>query len=138
MAKQELMNEAFSLINQLRPLLDEAERSLTSARNWGFVDLLGGGFITDLIKHSKVGKARSNMEQVNYLMQRLQTVLGSIRLPQDYGVNISRLATFADFFFDGTLADGYMTFKLLENLNGVRSLKQKLNLLETKLREYKR
>ena len=34
--------------------LREAQNKLNSARNWGIFDMLGGGLITDLIKHSKM------------------------------------------------------------------------------------
>lgn len=127
------VNEAITITNQLLDLVQDAEKSLTSARNWGFIDLLGGGFITDLIKHSKISKASNSMDQVNYLMQRLQSVLGSIQIPQNYNMNLGGFSTFADFFFDGTLADGYMTYKIMSSIEEVRSLKNKLYTLKSRL-----
>lgn len=127
------VNEALSITNQLLDLVQDAEKSLTSARNWGFIDLLGGGLITDLIKHSKLSRASNSMNQVNYLMQRLQSVLGSIQIPQDYNMKLGGFSTFADFFFDGTLADGYMTYKIMSSIEEVRKLKEKLFSLKQKL-----
>ena len=49
------VNQALKLTDQLIATLDDAERQLSSARNWGFLDVLGGGFIVDLIKHSARG-----------------------------------------------------------------------------------
>ena len=127
------VSEAINLTNQILGYVEQAERSLSSARNWGFFDVLGGGFITDLIKHSKLSRARSAMDDVNYLMQRLQQVLGSIQMPADYRMEIGNFATFADFFFDGVFADVYMVSKIMQSLDEVRRLKSKLYELKVKL-----
>ena len=133
MANEPQVNEALSLVNQLIPLVNDAERSLSSARNWSFLDVLGGGFFTDIIKHSKLSKASSTMYDVNYLMQRLQVVLGSIKFPVDYRMNVGGFATFADFFFDSGLVDAYMLSKIWTSLNEVRKLRDKLYDLKGKL-----
>ena len=133
MANVPQVNEALQLTNQLIDLVGDAEKKLTSARNWGFLDVLGGGFIVDLIKHSKLGSASQTMDQVNYLMQRLQTVLGSISIPNDYTMQVGGFATFADFFFDSGVVDIYMTAKIMNSLSEVRKLKNKLYQLKVKL-----
>ncbi len=133
MANVPQVNEALQLTNQLIDLVGDAEKKLTSARNWGFLDVLGGGFIVDLIKHSKLGSASQTMDQVNYLMQRLQTVLGSISIPNDYTMQVGGFATFADFFFDSGVVDIYMTAKIMNSLSEVRKLKNKLYQLKAKL-----
>ena len=127
------ISEAINLTNQILGYVEQAERSLSSARNWGFFDVLGGGFIVDMIKHHKLGKAREAMESVNYLMQRLQQVLGSLQLPADYRMEIGNFATFADFFFDGVFADLYMQSKIMQSLDEVRRLKNKLYELKSRL-----
>lgn len=127
------ISEAINLTNQILGYVEQAERSLSSARNWGFFDVLGGGFIVDMIKHHKLGKAREAMESVNYLMQRLQQVLGSLQLPADYRMEIGNFATFADFFFDGVFADLYMQSKIMQSLDEVRRLKKRLYELKSRL-----
>ena len=127
------ISEAINLTNQILGYVEQAERSLSSARNWGFFDVLGGGFIVDMIKHHKLGKAREAMESVNYLMQHLQQVLGSLQLPADYRMQIGDFATFADFFFDGVFADIYMQSKIMQSLDEVRRLKNKLYELKSRL-----
>ena len=127
------VTEAINLTDEILVYVEQAERSLSSARNWGFFDVLGGGFIVDLIKHSKLNRARDAMDSVNYLMQRLQQVLGSIQLPADYRMQIGNFATFADFLFDGVFADVYMVSKIMQSLDEVRRLKGKLYELKSKL-----
>jgi len=127
------VTDAINLTDQILGYVEQAERSLSSARNWGFFDVLGGGFIVDMIKHHKLGKAREAMESVNYLMQRLQQLLGSLQLPADYRMEIGNFATFADFFFDGVFADLYMQSKIMQSLDEVRRLKNKLYELKSRL-----
>ena len=127
------VNQAINLTNQLIAELDQAERQLSSARNWGFLDVLGGGFIVDLIKHSKLNNAKISMDRVNYLLQELKRVLGGISMPGDYSMNVGGIATFADFFFDSGLVDVYMTAKIMSSLNEVRNLKNRCYELRSRL-----
>ncbi len=127
------VNQALNLTDQLIGELEQAERQLSSARNWGFVDILGGGIITDLIKHSKLNNAKASMDRVNYLLQELKRVLGGISMPGDYSMNVGGIATFADFFFDSALVDAYMTAKIMSSLNEVRNLKNRCYELRSRL-----
>lgn len=133
MANEPQVNEALALTNQLINLTTQAERQLSSARNWGFIDVLGGGLITDIIKHSKLSNAKSTMDEVNYLMQRLQQTLGRINFPADYRMNVGGFATFADFFFDCGIVDALMLSKIWTSLNEVQKLKNKLYDLRGRL-----
>ncbi len=85
-------------LNSLR----KAEKHLDSARTWGIFDLLGGGLITSLVKHSKLDDARNDIEQARYDLEDFCEELQDVDLPD---VHIDELLTFADFFFDGFLAD---------------------------------
>lgn len=133
MANELQINQAINLTDQLISELDQAERQLSSARNWGFLDVLGGGFIVDLIKHSKLNNAKSSMDRVNYLLQELKRVLGGISMPGDYSMNVGGIATFADFFFDSGIVDVYMTAKIMSSLNEVRNLKNRCYELKNRL-----
>ena len=133
MASDIQVNKALSLTDQLISCLDEAERQLSSARNWGFLDVLGGGFLVDLIKHSKLNNAKATMDKVSYLMGELQRVMGGIAIPSDYRMEIGGFATFADFFFDGGIVDIYMTAKIMSSLSEVRKLRDKCYDLKSRL-----
>ena len=42
--------------------LRTAKENLNSAKNWGLVDMFGGGFFSTMLKHSKMDQAKQNME----------------------------------------------------------------------------
>lgn len=127
------INEALYVVDQILPLLDQAKAQFRSARNWGFLDILGGGFIVDLIKHSKLSNAASVMNRINYLLSDLQRELRDIRIPTDYSMNTATFATFADFVFDGALADIYMQSKIMSSLSQVEELELRLHELKRRL-----
>lgn len=88
--------------------LREAQNQLNSAKNWGVVDLLGGGLFTDLIKHSKMGNARECLEQAKRDLQGFSRELEDVNISQALNLNTGDFLTFADFFFDGLIADWLM------------------------------
>lgn len=132
------INDVQIIINQILPLIDEAENKFRSARNWGFFDILGGGFITDLIKHSKLGAASDIMNRINYLLHDLQRELKEVVIPIDFSMNTVSFSTFADFVFDGILADVYMQSKIMTSMEQIRELRSRLLILKDKLTELSR
>ena len=88
--------------------LHKAEEQLESARNWGIVDILGGGFFTNLIKYSKMDNAQEYMVRAKDDLKRFSSELGDISENIDLGFNTSDFLSFADYFFDGLVADWMM------------------------------
>ena len=132
------INDVQLIINQILPLIDEAENKFRKARNWGFFDILGGGFITDLIKHSNLGAASDIMNRINYLLHDLQRELQEVVIPTDFSMNTASFSTFADFVFDGILADVYMQSKIMTSMEQVRELRSRLLILRDRLAELSR
>ena len=69
MMKRE-MQEAVQAGERALQSLYAARDKLGSARNWGIFDMLGGGFISDFVKHSKMNDAAALMEQAKSEMCR--------------------------------------------------------------------
>ena len=129
------INDVQKIIDEILSLIDEAETKFNKARNWGFFDILGGGFITDLIKHSNLGAASNIMNQINYLLHDLQRELKEVVIPTDFSMNTASFSTFADFVFDGILADVYMQSKIMTSMEQIRELRSRLLILRDKLAE---
>jgi len=82
--------------------LYEAQNQLRKARNWGIYDILGGGFISSLIKHSKIDNARSCIERAKYDLQCFNRELRDVSY--DINVDVGDLLTFFDLM-DSFFAD---------------------------------
>lgn len=85
--------------------LETARDNLNSAKNWGLVDMFGGGFFTTMIKHSKIDQAKENMEQAKYDLRNFSRELRDVNMTCDLNFDIGDFLTFADYFFDGFFVD---------------------------------
>ncbi len=85
--------------------LKKARDKLNSARNWGVLDILGGNLVTGLMKHAKVSDADIYVEQAKRDMQRFQNELRDIQDLNSMNIQINEFLVFADFFWDGVIAD---------------------------------
>lgn len=129
---QQIKN-ARNTIRQLLPLIDQAEAKFKSARNWGFIDIFGGGLLVDLIKHSKLNSASYDMNEIARGLELLQSQLNGLVIPTDYRMQLGGFSTFGDFIFDGAIFDVYMQSKIWSSLEQVRQLKDRLQRLDSML-----
>ena len=100
------------LSQQARLDLQNAERSLGSAGNWGIFDMLGGGFISTMVKHSRIDEARAHIESARPHLDQLKRELDSFSLDAGLEMQLGGFVTFADYFFDGLFADLYVQGKI--------------------------
>ena len=98
-------NEAILAGERALDSLRAARDELNSAGNWGIVDLLGGGLISGLGKHSKMSNAQNYMEQAKWNLQNFSRELQDVNMVHNLNLELGDFLTFADFFFDGVVAD---------------------------------
>ena len=91
-----------------------ARDTLNSAKKWGMADLFGGGLITDFIKHSKIDTAEPQLAQAKKDLEAFEKELKDIHVTADLRMEIGSFLSFADFFFDGPVAD-YMVQSRVRN-----------------------
>lgn len=106
------IREAISAGERALRSLQDAKRSLGSARGWGIVDMIGGRGFSGLMKHVKVGDARNSLNQAKADLDRFSRELSDVRDIQGLDIEIGNFLTFADFFFDGFLADVMVQSKI--------------------------
>jgi len=91
-----------------------------------------------MIKHSKMGDAADLMEQAKRDLQIFQRELKDIEVPLDLRMEVGSFLSFADFFFDGLVADYLVQSKIAQAREQVQDaighiepilkhLKQRLN-----------
>ncbi|MCI6481530.1 hypothetical protein [Treponema porcinum] len=126
--------DALCVLDRLVPLVFDAEKRLSHARNWSFIDVLGGGFFVDIFKYLNIGRAKNSMDEADRLLRELSSILGGMEIPVDYRMQLGGFATFADFVFDGfIISDVYMAGKILASLDQVKELKRRLVALQVQL-----
>ena len=107
-----MINDAIAAGEQALSSLYAAKQKLDSAKGWSWVDLFGGGFITDMIKHSKMEDASQYMEDAKYHLKIFQQELRDVQLSVDLDMDVSSFLSFADIFFDGLIADYLVQSKI--------------------------
>ncbi len=122
--------------------LKRAIKSLESAKNWGVWDIMGGGFISTAAKHSEIDNMKQEVRNIEKEIRTLNTILSHVNLPSDMDIEISGFATFADYFFDGLIADLFVQSKIKDSLNKLRDTYDRINkiqyALQTKSRDLNR
>ena len=106
--RQEAIDAGERALRSLR----RAKSELNSARGWGIYDILGGGLISSAIKHSKISNASRCIEEAKYDLKKFSNELNDVSGYYGTDFGISDFAMFADFFFDGFIADFYVQSKI--------------------------
>lgn len=92
--------------------LEEARANLNSASNFGIADMLGFDLIGGIGKHVKIQRAQEQLALAKQQVTSFQRELADVQGVLNFQVNIGDFLTFADFFFDGILADVFVQSKI--------------------------
>jgi len=102
--KRELC-EAAAAGEKAQAALKRVIDALSSAANWGTLDLLGGGMLSSAIKQSHLDEAHTAAQEAAPLLERFQRELADVRPAPELAVESDGLTTFVDIFVDGLLID---------------------------------
>ena len=111
---QEELSEAIAAGERAIQSLQEAQAKLDSARNWGLLDLIGGGIFSGFMKHAKINDASVYIEQAKRDLSAFSDELDDVRDIEQLNVDVDGFLTFADFFFDGLIADFFVQSRINE------------------------
>lgn len=99
------LKEAISAGTSAYRFSQQVMASLDSAEGWGTWDVLGGGLLADMAKHSHLDEAQEKIEMLQGSLRKFKTELADVTIDADMQVNIDGFLRFADYFFDGLFAD---------------------------------
>ena len=90
--------------------LGAAKKNLKSAGNWGLYDMIGGGFLSGLIKHGKIESAE---EEIAAAKEALESFAEELKDVTGYSsVHIDSFLKFGDLVFDGFLMDALVQHEI--------------------------
>lgn len=128
------VNEALFAGREALDCLNEAKSLLNSAGNWGILDILGGGFLTTMIKRSKMKDADAVMQQARSALRRFQKELMDVETIPDFHIETGDFLSFADYFFDGFLADMFVQSRINDAKRQVDNAIRKVEYIMNQLR----
>ena len=90
--------------------------SLDSAKSWGTWDLVGGGLVSDIAKHSHLDDAQALVERLQSQLLRFRSELSDVQVKCDLRIQVDGFLRFADWFFDGL----FSSWTVLEQIGSAR------------------
>lgn len=130
--KREL-DEAVSAGGAALCTAEEVLSSLDSAEGWGTWDILGGGLISDLAKHSRLDEAQEAIERLQSQLRRFRTELADVAIDADMQVNVDGFLRFADCFFDNLFTDWAVLDHIHQSQGQVRDTRDQIQSLLSRL-----
>lgn len=112
-------------------LLDSAEGLAT----W---DMLGGGLLSDMAKHSRLDEAQAAVEQLQIQLRRFHTELADVQIAADMQVRVEGFLQFADFFFDGLFVDWMVQDKIAQSGAQARQTRDQIQAMLRRLDDMER
>ncbi|MFC4403201.1 hypothetical protein [Gracilibacillus xinjiangensis] len=135
--EQTEIEEALDAGHKVKRALSTASDSLEKAKNWGTVDMFGGGLISTSLKHSHIDDAKQATHQAQRLLRKFSHELSDIGKSFNADIGISGGLTFADYFLDGLVMDWFVQDKINQSANEVESMYQKVSNTIQQLKKLK-
>lgn len=124
---QKELKEAMTAGNRVLNVLQSVEHSLNQAAGYGTWDIVGGGTIATMAKHSQLDDAKSKLNMVQSLMREFNKELKDVTVNLEIQIDTDGFAKFADYFFDGLVADIAMQNRIYDAKGSVVRSKDKIN-----------
>ena len=114
MDRYQEIREAIEAADVALEHLNRAQRYLDSAGSWGIWDLLGGGFLSTLVKHDKMEEAQRQLSLAKTAVKRFGRELRDVQQAVEIPLETGDFIHFADLFFDGLLSDWLVQSRIRE------------------------
>ncbi len=106
---------------------------LKNAGGFATWDVLGGGLLADMAKHSELNTAQGLIEQLQRQLRRFRTELKDVHLDAD--IPVDSFLSVADFLFDGLIADWMMKSRISRALSSAQNTQAQIERILSRLRE---
>jgi prefoldin subunit 5 len=120
------LEEALNAGNKVIYAIEQVESSLDSAEGWGTWDMLGGGLLSTMQKHSYMDEAQTKIEEVQNKLLIYNRELKDIGTTFSADISLDSFTSFADYFFDGLFVDWSVQSKIHEAQQSVSKFKDRI------------
>lgn len=108
------IEEAIAAVEEALSYLDEAADKIGSAGNWGIFDMLGGGFLTSVIKRQRIQQADAAMRAAQSAIVRLRGELVDVGGFEAFDLHFNGFLGTADWLFDNVFVDAMVQQRISE------------------------
>lgn len=132
------LNEAYSIGKSVINKIHSITQSLDSAEGWGTWDLLGGGLVSNIAKHSHLDEAEQEIQQLQTLLEKYKEELEDVKIQSEVHAKVSGFLYFADFFFDGIFADWTVLNHIQTSQNKIEDIHKQVRQMQKHLDDTKK
>ncbi|MBR6789283.1 MAG: hypothetical protein IKM31_00285 [Oscillospiraceae bacterium] len=132
------IREAIDAGGKAVSVTDSILSELDQAEGFGTWDMVGGGMLADMAKHSHLDNAQTGTERLQVALRRFRNELTDVQIDAEMQVNIDGFLRFADYFFDGLFADWAVMQRITGAKERVRSVRSQICGVMKKLEDMER
>ena len=109
--------------------------SLDSASGWATWDLLGGGLLADIAKHSHMNDAQRGVEQLQMALRHFRTELADVKIDDDLDFRMDGFSSFGDWFLDGLIFDWMAMDHISKSSEQIQNTQNQIRMALSKLQD---
>ncbi len=113
--------------------IQKAREKLGSAKNWGIFDMLGGGMISSMVKHSRMDDASEDMEEAKRKLAAFGRELKDISISADLSVEMGSFLRFVDTFMDNLFVDFMVQSRIDDAIAGLDDVSDRVRRILAQL-----
>ena len=122
--------------------IDVGISQLESASSWGILDILGGGFLSSLVKRNKIGEANHSLEEISLSLKSLNKELSDVDISLPDAIPDRLSDEVFDLVFDNIFTDIRVQGEIKDNLVSLKELRYAIveisDRLESEIEELER
>lgn len=115
--------------------LDAVLKELSSAQGWGMYDIVAGGMVSSLVKHSHIDKAQERLADLQNDILRFQKEVQDVSEIASMQIAISTGMRFIDVGFDNAFVDFMVQSKINASIEHVQLIHDKIMTVQKELLE---
>lgn len=131
------IDEAIEAGRRAVEALNRAESALSGARSFGLWDMFGGGFISGMLKHSKMDEAQRELENAQRELARFKKELADVQMTGQINIRFDGMVKFVDLFCDNILVDMLVQSRIKDMMNNLRETRRQVVDTVRRLEQYK-
>lgn len=118
--------------------LGVARKELGSAQGWGIFDIMGGGVLSTMVKHSHVNEAQRYIADIKNDLLRFKKEVDDIGELDFQDVEMSGGLVMFDYIFDNVFTDFMVQSKINDSLRSVEEMESRLRAIMDHLEALKK
>ena len=112
---------------------DDILQSLSTAEDWGTMDMFGGGLLSSMLKHDAIDEAQGKVEGLQLALRTFKTELVDVSIQADLTFTMDGSTQFFDVFFDNIFTDWAVQDEIHRSQDRVRQIKSEIQAVQEEL-----